>query len=143
VIPERLDSGNYPLRTASLEGKSHQGTHLESKKLPSLLYRKGHLHGRHETRNGTVVQRHHPVALVQRYDATLSLETGLRMPGDYSQMQIPADGGRHQHSSPKAQARLIHCYASVEDHLAANASRTAGSEVGARSVLMDLQSTPA
>ena len=86
MILHRLDSSNRPFEAANLEGKSDQRTPVKSEKLFSLLYRKGHSHGRHETGNGTVVQRHCPVALVHRYHAALSIETGLGMPGDHSQM---------------------------------------------------------
>jgi hypothetical protein len=86
VIPNRLDGGNHPFRATSLEGKSHQRTHLKSQKLFSLLYRKRHSHGRHETGNGTVVHGHGTRALVYRYHAALSLETGLGVPGDHGQM---------------------------------------------------------
>jgi hypothetical protein len=86
VILDRLDRSNHPFEAASLEGKSDQRTHLKSEKLFSLLYWKGHSHGRHETGNGTVVQRHRAVALVNRDHATLSIETGLGMPGDHGQM---------------------------------------------------------
>jgi hypothetical protein len=80
VTPNRLDSGDHPFSAANLDGKSHQRTDPESTKLLCWLYRKGHLHGRHETRNGTVVQCHYAFALVERYHATLSLEMGLGLP---------------------------------------------------------------
>jgi hypothetical protein len=114
VIPDRLDRGNHPFSATSLKGEPHQRTRLKSRELPGLLYRKGHLHGRHETRNWTVVQGHYAFALVERHYAALSLETRLGLPCDCSQMQIPADGGQDQHPAPTARARLIHCYASVK-----------------------------
>jgi hypothetical protein len=108
VILDRLDDGNHPFEATGLEGRSHPRTRLKSPELLGALYRKGHLHGRHETRNWTVIQGHYAFALVECHHAALSLETGLGMPGDHGQMELPAEGGRDQQSTPRMRARIVH-----------------------------------
>jgi hypothetical protein len=109
VIPDRLDGSNHPFGATRQKRESYQCTRLKSHELLGALYRKGHLHGRHETRNRTVVQGHYAFGLVECHHAALSLETGFGMRGDYGQMQVPAEGGRNQQSTPRMRARIVHC----------------------------------
>ena len=109
MLPDRLASSDHPCRATRLEGKPHRRTHRESVKLLNLLDREGHSHGRHETRDGTVVQGHGALELVHRDHAAVGLETGLGMPKDGGQAQMAEKSGRQQQPAPRIQPSLIHC----------------------------------